>query len=62
MDNIFTKILLVLFCIYFIVFEVIGIVAGNIAVYISDIWNLIDVIYIVLFVVWIFIESQTDRH
>ena len=62
MDNIFTKILLILFCIYFIVFEVIGIVAGNIAVYISDIWNLIDVIYIVLFVVWIFIESQTDRH
>ena len=56
MDNIVTKILLVLFCIYFIAIEVIGIAAGNIAVYISDIWNIIDVAYIVLFVVWIFIE------
>ena len=62
MDNIYTKILLVLFCIYFTVFEVIGIATGNIAVYISDYWNLIDQFYIVLFVVWIFIECQTDRH
>jgi hypothetical protein len=62
MDNTFTKILLVIFCIYFTIFEVIGIAAGNIAVYFSDIWNLIDIIYILLFVVWIFIENQTDRH
>lgn len=62
MDDIFTKILLILFCIYFIAIEITGIAAGNIIVYISDIWNILDVVYIVLFVVWIFIEGENNRH
>ena len=61
-DSVFTKVLLILFCIYFIAVEVVGMAAGNIKVYIKDIWNILDFIYIALFVIWIFIESQTNRH